>query len=101
MVDLAWLIDWAERAVIRWEVYYEEWTFEHCDDARWIRLMADMAKLDLWRLRDAGDMCLPSDTGAKALASFANDIAMWRGMPTQTVWNCGDLQKLTKKRGQP
>jgi len=93
--DLAWLIDWVERAVIRWDFCSVNWPFELCEDARWVRTVVDMAKLELWKIRDTDDTCLACIQGAKALVSFANDIATWRGMHARKVWSCSDLRDLT------
>lgn len=93
--DLAWLIDWVERAIIRWDFCSEKWPFEHCKDEQWVRTVVDIAKLELWKIRDTDDGCVACVLGAKALASFANEIAAWRGMHGQQVWSCRALLELT------
>lgn len=100
-VDLAWLIDWVERAVIRWDFYSEDWPFEFCKEAQWVRTVVDLAKLDLWKIRATDDVCLACVLGTKALASFANDIALWRGLNTQKVWSSVALRELTTLGRKP
>jgi hypothetical protein len=99
--DLAWLIDWVERAVIRWDLLYEEWPFEKCDDATWMRILADLGKVELWKIRDGVSSASAGEIAVKALTYLANDIAMCRGLPTRPIWNCSDLKELTEKRCQP